>query len=94
MGLLMTIYTVCATRTNLPFFLVLLGTAMTFILLAAAYWKLGEGNMVVGNRLTVVSLEYPVYFHGQILTLETLGCWRCSILRYYIWLLFIDCPGT
>lgn len=59
MALLMVIYTICASRINLPFFIIFLSLVMTFALLAAAYWKIGEGNEVVGNRLTVVSLRSP-----------------------------------
>jgi succinate-acetate transporter protein len=56
MALLMVIYTVCATRTNLPLFLIFLSLILVFSLLAAVYWKLGAGDEVMGNRLTVVSL--------------------------------------
>jgi succinate-acetate transporter protein len=56
MALLMVIYTICATRTNLPLFLIFLSLILVFSLLAAVYWKLGAGDEVMGNRLTVVSL--------------------------------------
>ncbi|KAJ5976537.1 hypothetical protein N7481_010244 [Penicillium waksmanii] len=53
MALLMVIYTVCATQTNLPFLLIFASLIVVFSLLAAAYWKLGAGNEIMGNRLTV-----------------------------------------
>lgn len=64
MALLMVIYTVCASRTNLPFFLIFASLLIVFALLAAAYWKLGEGNEAMGNRLTVVSFEFRPVYHG------------------------------
>lgn len=66
MALLMVIYSVCATRTNLPFFLIFASLLIVFALLAAAYWKLGEGNEAMGNRLTVVSFEFRPVSHGHI----------------------------
>lgn len=56
MALLMLIYSVCATRTNLVFVLIFASLILVFSLLAAAYWKLGLEDAVMGNRLTVVSL--------------------------------------
>ncbi|KAJ5528378.1 hypothetical protein N7513_012537 [Penicillium frequentans] len=53
MALLMLIYTVCATRTNIVFVLIFACLIFVFSLLAAAYWKLGLEDEVTGNRLTV-----------------------------------------
>ncbi|OJJ78811.1 uncharacterized protein ASPGLDRAFT_138135 [Aspergillus glaucus CBS 516.65] len=53
MALLMLIYSVCATRTNLVFVLIFASLILVFSLLAAAYWKLGLEDAVMGNRLTV-----------------------------------------
>lgn len=55
MALLMLIYTICATRTNLIYVAIFLSLILVFSLLAAAYWQLGQENEVLGNRLTVVS---------------------------------------
>ncbi|KAJ6121099.1 hypothetical protein N7523_005379 [Penicillium sp. IBT 18751x] len=53
MALLMVIYTICASRINLPFVIIFLSLVVTFSLLAAAYWKIGSGDEVTGNHLTV-----------------------------------------
>ncbi|KAJ5937511.1 hypothetical protein N7454_003853 [Penicillium verhagenii] len=53
MALLMLIYTVCATRTNLVFVLKFTSLVFVFSLLAAAYWKLGLKDEAAANRLTV-----------------------------------------
>lgn len=53
MGLLMVIYCVCATRTNIVLVGIFASLMMHFSLLAAAYWRLGLEDAVTGNRLTV-----------------------------------------
>ncbi|KAJ5594826.1 GPR1/FUN34/YaaH-class plasma membrane protein [Penicillium hispanicum] len=53
MALLMLIYTICATRINVLFVLIFMSLIVVFCLLAAAYWNLGAGDEVMGNRLTV-----------------------------------------
>ncbi|OQE14105.1 hypothetical protein PENSTE_c039G04297 [Penicillium steckii] len=53
MALLMLIYTICATRTNLIYVCIFTSLILVFSLLAAAYWQLGQENEVLGNRLTV-----------------------------------------
>lgn len=58
MGLLMLIYTICATRTNIIYVVIFASLILVFALLAAAYWQLGKENEVLGNRLTVVSSCY------------------------------------
>lgn len=62
MGLLMLIYTICATRTNIIYVIIFASLVVLFSLLAAAYWHIGKGNEVLGNRLTVVSscYDYPL----------------------------------
>ncbi|KAJ5994896.1 hypothetical protein N7481_001873 [Penicillium waksmanii] len=55
MGLLMLIYTICATRTNIIYVVIFASLILVFALLAAAYWQLGKENEVLGNRLTVGS---------------------------------------
>ncbi|CAI7625527.1 unnamed protein product [Penicillium pancosmium] len=55
MGLLMLIYTICATRTNIIYVVIFASLILVFALLAAAYWQLGKENEVIGNRLTVGS---------------------------------------
>lgn len=58
MALLMLIYCICATRTNLVYVLIFASLIFVFLLLAAAYWKLGAEDEVMGNRLTVVSITF------------------------------------
>ncbi|KAJ5771435.1 uncharacterized protein N7511_003486 [Penicillium nucicola] len=53
MAVLMLIYTLCATRTNLVYVILFADLVVVFSLLAAAYWKLGRGDASAGERLTV-----------------------------------------
>lgn len=50
----MTIYMVCATRTNLVYVIIFAALIPVFALLAAAYWRLGVGDKAGGERLVVV----------------------------------------
>jgi hypothetical protein len=90
MALLMVIYTICASRINLPFFIIFLSLIIVFSLLAAAYWKLGAGDEVMGNRLSVVS-PHPPNLHEKNLTLHASGRWRCLICGYYNGMVAVDC---
>lgn len=56
MAVFMFIYAICATRTNVVFTLLFVAVFFLFVLLAGAYWRLAVGDLVVGSRLTVVSL--------------------------------------
>jgi uncharacterized protein len=64
MGLLMFIYTICATRTNAVYVVIFTSLILVFCLLAAAYWRLAQADVVVGNRLAVVS---PPVFRLRLL---------------------------
>ncbi|KAL4900472.1 protein alcS [Aspergillus multicolor] len=50
MAILMLIFLICATRTNLVYTFIFLNLFLVFILLSAGYWSLGEGHAVVGSR--------------------------------------------
>ncbi|KAJ5211574.1 uncharacterized protein N7498_003220 [Penicillium cinerascens] len=50
MAVLMLIFMICATRTNIVYTLIFLGLLLVFLLLTAAYWQLGQGNTAIGNR--------------------------------------------
>lgn len=50
MAILMLIFMICATRTNVIYTLIFLSLFLVFILLTSGYWKLGEGNMGAGDR--------------------------------------------
>lgn len=52
----MFIFMVCATRTNVVLTLIFMSLFMVFVMLTAAYWRLGLGDAVVGNRCVVVSI--------------------------------------
>lgn len=74
MGLLMVIYTICATRTNAVYVVIFTSLILVFCLLAAAYWRLAQADVVVGNRLAVVSPPLPLpspdfvsFVNGKIL---------------------------
>lgn len=55
MDILCFIYMISATRINAVFVAIFLTLVMVFTLLSAAYWRLGLGDAVGGNRLLVVS---------------------------------------
>ncbi|KAI9756776.1 MAG: hypothetical protein M4579_003693 [Chaenotheca gracillima] len=55
MGLLCMIYLICALRTNFCFVLIFFGLFMEFVLEAAEYWQLAQGNVDVGNKLRMVA---------------------------------------
>jgi hypothetical protein len=61
MALLMLIYAICATRTNAIFVAIFTSLILVFSLLAASYWKVGMGDVVVANRLTVVSFIHYIF---------------------------------
>ncbi|XHG01720.1 hypothetical protein AWENTII_005089 [Aspergillus wentii] len=50
MAVLMLIFMVCATRTNVVYTLIFLSLLLVFLLLSSAYWRLGEGNTTSGER--------------------------------------------
>ncbi|KAL4971721.1 protein alcS [Aspergillus desertorum] len=50
MAVLMLIFLLCATRTNFVYTLIFLTLLLVFLLLSAGYWRLGEGDAVVGDR--------------------------------------------
>jgi len=66
MALLMLIYCICATRTNLVYVLIFASLIFVFSLLAAAYWKIGAEDHVTGNRLTVVSIAFHPTFCAKV----------------------------
>ncbi|KAJ5246865.1 hypothetical protein N7468_001848 [Penicillium chermesinum] len=53
MGVLMLVFMICATRTNLVYTLIFLSLLLVFLLLSAAYWTLAEGESTIGNRCVV-----------------------------------------
>lgn len=55
MALLMFIYMLCALRTNAIFVTIFMLLVPSFSLLAAGYWRMGKGDLVLGTRLSVVS---------------------------------------
>ncbi|KAL3442706.1 GPR1/FUN34/yaaH family-domain-containing protein [Aspergillus insuetus] len=50
MAILMLIFLICATRTNLVYTFIFLTLLLVFLFLSAGYWRLGEGDTVVGDR--------------------------------------------
>ncbi|KAJ5757392.1 uncharacterized protein N7511_006086 [Penicillium nucicola] len=50
MAVLMLIFMICATRTNIVYTLIFLSLLIVFLLLTSAYWLLGGGNTATGNR--------------------------------------------
>ncbi|KAE8406398.1 GPR1/FUN34/yaaH family-domain-containing protein [Aspergillus pseudonomiae] len=53
MALLMLIYAICALRTNLIFLVMFIAMIFCFSLLAAAYWRMALGDLLISNRLSV-----------------------------------------
>lgn len=64
MAVLMLIFMICATRTNLVYTLIFLSLLIVFLLLSSAYWTLGEGSAAVGARCVKVChtliQDYPI----------------------------------
>lgn len=54
MAVLMLVFMICATRTNLVYTLIFLSLLLVFLLLSSAYWTLGEGNSTTGNKCVIV----------------------------------------
>ncbi|KAJ5098362.1 hypothetical protein N7532_005363 [Penicillium argentinense] len=50
MAVLMLIFMICATRTNIVYTLIFLSLLVVFLLLSSAYWQLAEGDASVGDR--------------------------------------------
>ncbi|CAG8055297.1 unnamed protein product [Penicillium salamii] len=50
MAVLMVIFMICATRINVVYTFIFLSLLLVFLFLSAAYWQLGQGNSIVGNR--------------------------------------------
>ncbi|KAL4865212.1 hypothetical protein BDV12DRAFT_200334 [Aspergillus spectabilis] len=50
MAVLMLIFLISATRTNIVYTLIFLSLLLVFLLLSSGYWTLGQGNAVVGDR--------------------------------------------
>jgi len=53
MAVLMLIFMICATRTNVIYTLIFLSLLLVFLLLSSAYWRLGLGDASVGNRCVI-----------------------------------------
>ena len=54
MAVLMLIFMICATRTNIVYTLIFLSLLVVFLLLSSAYWLLGKGNAATGDRCVKV----------------------------------------
>ncbi|CEJ59434.1 Putative GPR1/FUN34/YaaH-class plasma membrane protein [Penicillium brasilianum] len=50
MAVLMLIFMICATRTNIVYTLIFLTLLVVFLLLSSAYWLLAEGSLSAGNK--------------------------------------------
>lgn len=86
MAVLMFVFMICATRTNLVYTLIFLSLLIVFLMLSSAYWTLGVGNASTGNKCVVVSsLESCYFWKFETLTLFYEGCWsvtlRCKLTR-------------
>lgn len=57
MAVLMLIFTICATRTNVVYTLIFLSLFMVFIMLSSAYWRMGLGDLKVGGQCVVVRVQ-------------------------------------
>jgi uncharacterized protein len=58
MAILMLIFMIGATRTNIVYTLIFLSLILVFLLLTAGYWQLAEGNTAVGDRCIKVSSSH------------------------------------
>ncbi|RJE20006.1 hypothetical protein PHISCL_07653 [Aspergillus sclerotialis] len=55
MAMLMLVYMICATRTNVVYVTIFFSLVVFFCLAAAAYWRMGVGDKITGERLVVGS---------------------------------------
>lgn len=62
MAVLMLIFMICATRTNIVYTLIFLSLLLVFLLLSSAYWRLAEGDAAVGDRCVKVSRMFALAF--------------------------------
>jgi uncharacterized protein len=65
MAILMLIFMICATRTNIVYTLIFLSLIVVFLLLTAGYWQSAEGNAATGGRCIVVSSSPLSYNAGR-----------------------------
>lgn len=99
MALLMLIYTICASRTNVVYFIIFATLIVVFSLLAAAYWHIGLGYEASANRLVVVSSGWiGIYKRPNGISANqatyTVGK-RCnSICNIYAWFLSVDSAAS
>jgi len=93
MALIFFIYTVCVTRTNFISLLILPSLIIVFSLFASAYWNLDNGDLVMGNRLTVVSFNLSLILRSMS-NRELTGRRGRFILRFNVRLLPLDCPAV
>ena len=92
MAVLMFIFMICATRTNVVYTLIFLSLFLVFILLSSAYWRMGLGDTTVGNRCVVVSpysitLTFISPRWKSIFNPAPLGRWRLSLRCQSTWFL-------
>ncbi|KAJ5742510.1 uncharacterized protein N7511_011529 [Penicillium nucicola] len=77
MGSLMLVYAVCATRANIVYFAMFATMVLVFSLFSASYWKAGQGDIVLANRLTVgggAGLFVVSMLGFYLLTAQLLDC--------------------
>jgi succinate-acetate transporter protein len=65
MGVLIFMYTICALRTNIVFFVIFLLLDIAVFLLTGAYWKAAHGDMAAYDRLMTVSPTLSLYMLFQ-----------------------------
>nr|DAA06456.1 TPA_inf: GPR1/FUN34/YaaH-class plasma membrane protein [Aspergillus clavatus] len=53
MAVLMVIFMICATRTNVVYVVIFATLIIVFVLLSGAYWRLGVADATAGNRMVV-----------------------------------------
>lgn len=61
MAVLMLIFMICATRTNIVYTLIFLSLLVVFLLLSSAYWSLAGGKTTSGNRCVKVNIAPCLY---------------------------------
>ena len=99
MALLMFIYMICALRTNAIFLIIFTLLVPCFSLLAAAYWRMAQGDIVFGNRLSIVSgllisNSSNPSVRDVVLTRKYLGCWCLTFRGHNAGLLPIRCTAV
>lgn len=92
MGVLATVYMICALRTNVAFVIIFLSLIPAFGMLTAGFWFQADdwaGNVAKVNRMFVVCRLFPVIDFAELNNADIWkGCWSLSFCDMYYRLVY------